>query len=394
MISVLRAHSLFDGAEARSGPVQVAIEDGRILDLGRPSEVAESVEVVDLGSATLVPGLVDAHTHLCWTACADPVSFLQESDDAALVETARRSAASALRAGVTTVRDLGDRSYLCVGLRDELRRDPASGPEIVAAGPPITTRGGHCWFLGGEADAPDDLRLAVRERAERGVDVIKLMATGGNLTPEGAGPHESQYLREQMVAVVDEAHRLGLPVTAHAHGRDGIADAVAAGVDGIEHGGFWTETSVEAVPEVIAEIARKGIFVTMTPGFASKGRLDPSDIPVAVRTRLAAMQQVFLSMLEAGVLVAIATDAGIAAAKSHDALPYALAGAVAGGFTSSGGLAAMTSVAAEAAGVGDRKGRIRAGFDADLLAVDDDPLADPTALTRPVGVFRAGVRVI
>jgi imidazolonepropionase-like amidohydrolase len=163
------------------------------------------------------------------------------------------------------VRDLGDRNYGTLALRAELAAQPASGPQVLAAGPPITTVQGHCWFLGGEAQGIDALRSAVAERADRGTDLVKIMATGGQLTP-GSHPHESQYTRTELSTVVTEAHRRGLPVAAHAHGPQGITDAAAAGVDSIEHCSFMTADGVARDEQVLRAIAAAGIVVSLTVG--------------------------------------------------------------------------------------------------------------------------------
>ena len=181
---VLRAAALFDGVSSTlmAGPL-VVVADGVIAAVHGPAgPIPAGASVVDLPGLTLMPGLVDTHLHLCFDATSDPVGHLAETGDGLLREHMAEAARRALRAGVTTVRDLGDRGYLTLDLRD---RDPAGGagplPAIVAAGPPITTPGGHCHFLGGAASGERTLRAAVRERAERGVDVIKVMASGGNM---------------------------------------------------------------------------------------------------------------------------------------------------------------------------------------------------------------------
>ena len=204
------------------GSTIVSVEQGGIPPAG--------AVLNEFPGATLLPGLVDAHMHLAFDASLDPIGRLAGRDDASALAAMRTAARTAVLGGVTTVRDLGDRGFLSLALRGEPGR-----PTIVAAGTPITTIGGHCHFLGGGTDPdPDAVRRAVREHTERGVDVIKIMASGGELTP-GSRPELSQFDRPALEAVVDEAHRHGLPITAHVHGRQSIADAAAAGVDGLEH---------------------------------------------------------------------------------------------------------------------------------------------------------------
>src|SRR5581483_544893 len=227
----LRAARLFDGADPTlvEHPL-VLIEDGRIAAVhpGR-REPPPGTEMVDLGDVTLLPGLIDTHVHLGFDAGRTPVARMLADDDTVLVLRMRRAARRALAAGITTVRDLGDRGYLGLALRDWFRAGEESGPEIVAAGPPITVTGGHCHFMGGEADGEIEVRRAVRARVKQGVDVIKIMATGGQMTP-GTNPLAAQYTVAELSAAAEEAHRLGRTITAHAHGVAGIAAAVEAGV--------------------------------------------------------------------------------------------------------------------------------------------------------------------
>ena len=389
----IRAARYFDGVGDRvRGPVQVVVDDGRIIGVEAPGPLPVEATVVDLGDATLLPGLVDAHTHLTWNAGVDAAVRVAQDDDEALLAQARRSAAAALAVGITTVRDLGDRAYVAVALRDEFRAEPASGPEVVASGPPITIRqGGHCAFLGGAADTDDELRAAVIARAERGVDVIKVMATGGNVTPDSRSPEESQYDLRQLALLAEAAHAEGLPITAHAHGAAGATDAVLAGFDSIEHGGFWTATGAEVAPTVLETMAHAGTFVVATP--ASRGLPDPAQLPPAIAARLRAIVAVMAALRDGGVPMAYASDAGIGPGKEHDVLAHSLPAAVLAGWTPSSALKAMTSLAALACGLDQRKGRIAAGYDADLLAVAGNPIEHPEALADTLAVFRLGLRV-
>lgn len=370
----IRAARLFDGHSETLDPV-VLVDAGRIVEKGSP------LDVLDLGGATLLPGLIDAHTHLALDASDDPVGRVVAASDDELLDRMRAAARTALAAGITTVRDLGDRGYLSLVLREELARDPMAGPQVLAAGPPITTTGGHCWFLGGEADGVEGVRAAVRERAERGVDVIKIMASGGELTP-GSRADTPQYGPDELRAVVDEAHRHGLPVTAHAHAAATILDAVAAGVDMIEHCSYATAPVVDA-------LRAAGTVVSVTVG-----AVPGAPYPPRLVTLLTEYFQMVGRLREAGVPVVCSSDAGIREAKPHGVLPYGVAALVErSGFTPVEALRAATSLAAEACGVGDRKGRVAPGYAADLLAVDGNPLTDITALTRVRAVFRAGTRI-
>ena len=278
-LTVLRAAWLFDGISSALIPEPLVVIDGTtIRAVGSGGHAPEGAVVTDLAGATLLPGLVNTHVHLAFDASSDPVGSLARREDTEVVEAMAHAARAALRGGVTTVRDLGDHGYLSLGLRGRMDL-----PTIVAAGPPITTPGGHCHYLGG-ATAPgtEDVRASVREHADRGVDVIKIMASGGNLTP-GSRQDLAQFPPEVLRAAVDEAHRLGLRVTAHAHAVTAIADAVAAGVDGLEHVTFWTEDGVDAPAHLIRLIATAAIVVGATVGMVPVPGLAP---PPAVAARM------------------------------------------------------------------------------------------------------------
>jgi imidazolonepropionase-like amidohydrolase len=229
----------------------------------------------------------------------------------------------------------------------------------------------------------------VRERAERGVDVIKVMASGGNVTP-GSLPHESQFGAEELRAIVEEAHRHGLPVTAHAHGPGSIADAVTAGADGIEHATFITADGVDAPENVIRAIVGQRIAIGCTVGLEPGSRATP---PPAIARRLAGLMAIRRRLLESGALLVPGSDAGVSPAKPHDVLRFAPTDLVAAGMSPAEILWAMTSRAAQACGLGHRKGRIAAGFDADILAIDGDPLQDLAAIRRLRAVYAGGVAV-
>ncbi len=383
----LTARRLFDGRTPQAfDDWAIAVEGGRIVDLGRRTASLSPAAVVDLGDATLLPGLIDVHQHLAFDASHDPVASLQSLDDTALLRRMRLAAQRALAVGITTIRDLGDRGYLGLALRDSFRSGPEVGPRILAAGPPLTVPGGHCWFLGGEAEGPDGVRQAVRDRVAHGVDVIKIMATGGVLTTR-YGPHESQYTRAELAAAVDEAHAHGLKLAAHAHGSRGIADALAAGADSIEHCTFFTAEGVDADPELLERLARSDVAICVDGAFLPGADAPPADI----RQRVDAIINNHRTLFRAGGRIVCSSDAGVGPSKPHHVLPHGVVAFLPTiGMTNAQAITATTAVAAEVCGIADTVGTLEPGKDADILAVAGNPLEDLTAIHDVIAVYTRG----
>jgi imidazolonepropionase-like amidohydrolase len=365
----------------------VSVTDDGVIDDVRPRR--DDDEVIDFGDATLLPGLVDAHVHLGFDASVDTVAQLQVDDDSTLLLRMRLAALRAAAVGITTVRDLGDRGYLSLTLREWFASGAEPGPRILASGPPITSTRGHCWFLGGEVDGIDGVRAAVRERAARGVDVVKVMASGGNLTPT-VGPHESQFGRAELAAAVAEARACGLPLAVHAHGTQAVLDAIDVGADSIEHCTLFTADGVDTGADILARIAAGGSVISATAAVLPGQPV----LHEAIRVRLEAILANLGTLHRSGARIVCSSDAGIAPIKPHDVLPHGVTGFLTDlGLTPAEAITNVTALAAEVCGVGDRVGTVEAGKDADVLVVAGDPLTDVTAIHDVLAVYTRGRRL-
>ncbi|GIH80900.1 hypothetical protein Plo01_73290 [Planobispora longispora] len=379
---------VFDGERLLDGITVVLVEDGRIAGVAPGPAAPDGWPTRDLPDGTLLPGLIDAHVHLCADSGPGALDRLTGYTREQLEDTIEASLEAHLAAGVTTVRDLGDYRDAVPAWRSKGR---PGLPSVVAAGAPITSVGGHCWSMGGEAQGADGLREAVRRRAERGADIVKIMASGGVLTP-GTDTMSPQFTDDELKAAVDEAHALGLPITAHAHALAAVRQALDAGVDGIEHCTCLTPAGVQLDDALLAALAESEIVVCATLGSDPGVVVPPQIVAMAERAGIteAVLQEAVARLHRGGVRLVAGSDAGIGPAKPHGLLPATLEEYVRSGLPATSVLAAATSVAADACGVGDRKGRIRPGYEADLLVVDGDPTRDITAAGSPLAVYLAG----
>jgi imidazolonepropionase-like amidohydrolase len=376
----IRSAHLFDGERFVAGSATVLVDGGTIagVESGWPDLPAE-IDVLDVGEATVLPGLVDTHVHLVGDSrigALDRVAGYTAQDMAGILEESLRRQ---LASGVTTVRDLGDRDWVAVDHRDRQRAARGSGravssePTVLASGPPITSLYGHCHYMGGAVEGLDGLARAVQERAVRGVDIVKVMASGGVNTP-GTDMLRTQFTDEEMTFLVREAHRHGLAVTAHAHGLPAVEQVLAAGVDGLEHGSCVTENGVQVTDEVLAALVERQIPVG--GALAAPPAAALAQAPAALRAGIEragltaeTFKQIRLQtvrrMRQAGVRFVAGRDSGISPFLAHGSLHDDVAFYVESGATTSQALAAATALAADACGVGDRKGRIRRGHDAE-----------------------------
>lgn len=358
-------------------------EGERIAEISASEPRASSADVqrIDARDATLLPGLVDCHVHFALSGGPDWLAELQQPYAIACWRAAAHARAT-LRAGFTTVRTLGGRAGVDPALRDAQASGLVQAPRIVPANLAICMTGGHGYWMGREADGPDEVRKAVREQLKAGAECIKLIATGGVMTP-GVETGSQQLGEDELRAGVDEAHKAGRKVASHAHGIDGVKAAVLAGVDSIEHGSFLTD-------DVISLMQARGTFLSATL-VAARGIAEapPDSVPVWARRKghhvVQALGDSFRRAYEAGVRLVLGTDAGTPF-NYHGANARELALMVQHGVRPVDALTAATRNGAELLQKLDQVGSLAAGKLADLVVCDGDVLADVERLCNPANV--------
>ncbi len=396
-LRALRAPVVFDGTRFVPGGATVLVDADTIVGV-EPYDYSVPVACpVTTYDGTLLPGLVDAHVHLVSDGGLGSLERAGEQSDEQVDATIAQSLRAQAAAGVTTVRDLGDTRYRTLAAREH---DEPGLPRIVAAGPPMTVPEGHCHYLGGCVEGPDAVRAGVREHVERGVDVVKVMASGGLVTT-GTDVFGVQFSAEDLRLLVDTAHAEGLAVVAHAHSLAGIEHALAAGVDGLEHFTGLVEGGVDVPDAVLARTAEAGVVVDLTFGF-DWDRFDamPSPPPNVLeamrrtgmdpRSAIAARKQVAARVREHGITMICGDDAGAGPPKPHGGLAGAIEDLVSAGYPIEEALASATSLAAAACGLGAVTGSLSSGLAADILVLEGDVQSDVAALRRPRAVLMRG----
>lgn len=377
-----------DGRGALDGPHDVEIRDGRVRDVrphwrgGRPLDVP----TLDGGGAYLTPGLIDLHVHLVWDGSPDPVETLRKESAEQSLLRAVRHARETLEAGITTVRDLGSVDDLAVDLSRAVDRGDVVGPRIVPSGRTIIMTGGHDPFWGIMVDGPQEALKAARRQIYRGAGVIKLSATGGVYgRTEGESATHTELNPDEIRAVTHEAHKLGIPVAAHAIGREGIKNCVQAGVDTIEHGQQLT-------PDLADGLAAYGGSLVPTL-FVYRQIAEKPEIPEYARAKAKALLPEHEGAVEAarsaGVPIGAGSDAG-SPLTPHGSLVDELLALADAGFTPLEALRCATDGAARILGLGEEVGSIEPGQVADLVLVSDDPLEDLRSLRDARNVWKEG----
>jgi imidazolonepropionase-like amidohydrolase len=383
-MKVIRAGRLIDGTGAEvQHDRALYIEDGSIVDIRAGASIPTDAEVVDLQRYSVLPGLIDAHVHLVFSASSDARADVLADDDQQLLLRGVAAARQALRGGITTVRDLGGRGGVTFRLRDAIANGIIAGPRILAAGSPITITGGHCHFLGLEADGEGEVRAAARSQLKAGANCLKIMATGGRMTP-GTNTTLAQYTVAELTAAVEEAARARVPLAAHALGTAGIRNATAAGVTTIEHCNWLgTDGSIQFDESVAQQMAANNVAVvaTLTPLQRSAPALREE------------IMRCMRRMHEIGVPFVAGTDAGVSLLP-FDSLARELEIMVEGvGMTPLEAIHAATGGAARVLGMSGA-GALAPGQAADLVAVEGDPSARIQDLRSLRMVVQSGRTVV
>ena len=399
--TVLKAARLFDGrgdSMVRNGVIVVV--NGKIQAMGADASVPAGAEIIDLGDATLLPGFIDAHTHLTGESTDNWLQGTMDGMRRVVAETAVRATEFARRtvmAGFTAVRDVGSSDYVDVGLRNAINAGVVPGPRMLVAVHSLGARGGHCdntgfpyLLFGTEPGMADGIaaggagfRDAVRFQVKYGADVIKVCATGGvlSLSDEVDTP---QLTQEEMDALVDEAHRLRKKTAAHAHGAEGAKVAIRAGIDSIDHGSFLDDEAVRMMKERGTYLVPTAMAVKYV---TAPSRSYPPEIAAKARAAAEAHGAAFRRAVQGGVKIAFGTDSGVSA-HGLNAQEFSLM--VDHGMSPAAALRAGTSVAAALLGLDRLVGTLEPGKEADIVAVPGDPLADIRVTEKVRFVMRGG----
>ena len=373
MIVALRHVRLIDGLGSVQERATVVIKDDRILAAGpsRSTTVPRGAVELDVRGMTVLPGLIDCHVHLGLGGEPDVVAVVEADPPGMTLLKAARYAKQTIDAGVTTVRDVGYKDHGIFALKQAIASGLVPGPRVLAAGQAICMTGGHARFIGREADGPIEIVRAVREQLAAGADLIKIIATGGVLTP-GTSPDRAQFSVEEIRTAVQEAQRAGKRVAAHAHGAAGLKQAVAAGVRSIEHATLMDEEAAEA-------LVRHEVFMVPTLSALATtagcplGAGVPESVVKKAKDMSARHEASFKKAHKRGVWIAMGTDAGTPF-NYHGENAQELERMVALGMTPMEAILSATASAAALLGLEDRIGTIQPGKQADLIIVEGNPL--------------------
>lgn len=398
----IRVGRLIDGTGSPAvADAAVLVIDDRIADVGSDASVArpEDARELNMPGATALPGLMDAHVHLALPPTIDPLATMTAESDEDLVLRGTVAAERMVRAGVTTAYDCGERGMVAYRIRDAIARRLAVGPRLLVSGRPVTQTKGHCHFFGGEADGIAGVREAVRRLVEdEGADGIKIMATGGGLTP-GTDSRHASYSVEELASAADEAHRLGTRITSHAHGVPGIDNASKAGIDSIQHctmlGANWEWAFDEAVARGLVERGTR-VIPTFSAGSRYEvetgldiNKLQPNP---GLMTRQDCRDNA-RALYDIGITLIPGTDVGVNFTDFGEDLFLELEAWVGIGLDPADVIHAATARSAWHLGIEGETGTLRPGLQADILIVGGAPDKEITDLRRTRFILKGGQRI-
>ncbi len=378
--TVIRVGRLIDGtgAEPRRDVV-LTIDNGVITHVSETGAMQRG-PVLDLGEYTVLPGLINMHTHTVLPGDGTPFAEWMELPDELLLLQAHRNVLTALESGVTTIRDCGGKGVLTFRLREAIRKGIVAGPRLVLSGRPLTITGGHCRYFGGEVDGPDEMRQAARQLLKEGADFIKIMAAGGGTV--GTYSQFPSFDVDELRAAIHEAHKIGKLASCHCIATESITNAVEAGTDHIEHCSFMApDTSQQYDEQVAHRVAEAGVCVTPTLQVMAEGKMAQGNL-TNVR-----------HLHDLGVPIVAGNDAGWRTTGFGD-FYRELELLAEAGLTPLEAIHAATGRAADACQLAGITGTIAVGCAADLLAVSGDPLTHLDALAAPTLVMQAGRIVV
>src|SRR5712672_234432 len=402
---VLKAARMFDGkSNAVTSPGVVIVTDGQIVGVGSNAAVPAGAQVVDLGDATLLPGFIDAHTHLTMMYSEDYARAALDGLRKPIPEMALDASVNArvtLMAGFTTVRDVGSAHYLDAGLRNAINRGVVPGPRMLVAVHAIGATGGHCDETGyregalgpetgpevGVVNGPDEARRAVRLAHKYGATIIKTCATGGVLSLADA-VDTPQLTQAELDALVDEAHALRLKTAAHAHGAEGAKRAIRAGIDSIEHGSFLDDEALDMMKQKGTYYVPTLMAVQGLTEQIQKGVPIPAAIKVKAEDAIAHVHQTFQRAIAKGIKIGLGTDAAVYphgrnAEEFHQMVDL--------GMKPIDALKAGTSSDADLLGLANKVGTLETGKLADVVAVPGDPAQNIRQTEHVFFVMKQGV---
>jgi imidazolonepropionase-like amidohydrolase len=393
--TIVRAGNVLDVRTGKLSPNQtIVIENGKIVSLGPVSGADANATVIDLSGKTVLPGLIDAHTHLTSNPNFGYSMLAISGPRHALIGA--HNAKVTLEAGFTTVRNVGDFEYADVALRDAINDGDVPGPRMLVSGPPLSITGGHCdndllpyeyhATYPGVGDGVENVQHKTREVIKYGADVIKICATGGVLS-KGDDPNAAQFTLEEMKAIVADAHRLGRKVAAHAHGAQGVIWASNAGVDSVEHGHLMND-------EAISTLKKNGTYLVPTLYLMDwqRDNAAKANLPDFLQAKMKLVSEHgkanVKKAFEAGVKIGLGTDAAV---YPHGLNAHELNVYVQLGMTPLQAIQTATVNDADLLGLTDKIGTLEPGKFADIIAVDGNPLQDVTTLQNVKFVMREGV---